>query len=56
MKWLAAAGLGSCLAVVRLISWFPWSIDQQLQLDSGLGMVDYQVLAVLSEAWYGLCG
>ena len=56
MKWLAAAGLGSCLAVVRLISWFPWSIDQQLRLDSGLGMVDYQVLAVLSEAWYGLCG
>jgi len=38
VKWLAAAGLGSSLAVVRLISWFPWSIDQQLRLDSGLGM------------------
>jgi hypothetical protein len=50
VKWLAAAGLGSWLAVVRLISWFPWSIDQQLRLDSGLGMVEYQVLAVLSEA------
>ena len=50
MKWLAAAGLGSSPAVVRLISWFPWSIDQQLRLDSGLGMVEYQVLAVLSEA------
>jgi hypothetical protein len=37
VKWLAAAGLGSWLAVVRLISWFPWSIDQQLRLDSGLG-------------------
>ena len=37
MNWLAAAGLGSWLAVVRLISWFPWSIDQQLRLDSGLG-------------------
>ena len=56
MKWLAAAGLGSCLAAVRLISWFPLSIDQQLRLDSGLGMVDYQVLAVLPDSPHGLCG
>jgi DNA-binding MarR family transcriptional regulator len=45
-----AAELDSWLAVVRLISWLPWSIDQQLRRDSDLGMVEYQVLAVLSEA------
>jgi DNA-binding MarR family transcriptional regulator len=50
VKWLTAAELDSWLAVVRLISWLPWSIDQQLRRDSGLGMVEYQVLAVLSEA------
>ncbi len=49
-KWLTAAQLDSWLAVVRLISWLPWSIDQQLRRDSDLGMVEYQVLAVLSEA------
>jgi DNA-binding MarR family transcriptional regulator len=30
--------------------WLPWSIDQQLQRDSKLGMVEYQVLAILSES------
>jgi DNA-binding MarR family transcriptional regulator len=50
VKWLTAAELDSWLAVVRLISWLPWSIDQQLRHDSDLGMVEYQVLAVLSEA------
>ena len=50
MKWLTAAELDSWLAVVRLISWLPWSIDQRLRRDSDLGMVEYQVLAVLSEA------
>ena len=50
VKWLTAAELDSWLAVVRLISWLPWSIDQQLRRDSDLGMVEYQVLAVLSEA------
>jgi DNA-binding MarR family transcriptional regulator len=49
VKWLTAAELDSWLAVVRLISWLPWSIDQQLRRDSNLGMVEYQVLAVLSE-------
>jgi DNA-binding MarR family transcriptional regulator len=34
--------------VVRLLTWLPWSIDQQLQRDSNLGMVEYQVLAMLS--------
>jgi len=50
VKWLTASELDSWLAVVRLISWLPWSIDQQLRRDSDLGMVEYQVLAVLSEA------
>jgi DNA-binding MarR family transcriptional regulator len=50
VKWLTAAELDSWLAVVRLISWLPWSIDQQLRRDSDLGMVEYQVLARLSEA------
>jgi DNA-binding MarR family transcriptional regulator len=49
VKWLTAAELDSWLAVVRLMTWLPWSIDQQLRRDSGLGMVEYQVLAMLSE-------
>ena len=40
MNWLSAAELDSWLSVVRLITWLPWSIDQQLQRDSKLGMVD----------------
>jgi len=35
---------------VRLMTWLPWSIDQQLRRDSNLTMVEYQVLAMLSEA------
>lgn len=50
MKWLTAAELESWLSVVRLMTWLPWSIDQQLQRDSNLGMVEYQVLAMLSES------
>jgi DNA-binding MarR family transcriptional regulator len=30
--------------------WLPWSIDQQLQRDSKLGMAEYQVLAMLSKS------
>jgi DNA-binding MarR family transcriptional regulator len=30
--------------------WLPWSIDQQLQHDSNLRMVEYQVLAMLSDS------
>jgi DNA-binding MarR family transcriptional regulator len=48
-QWLSAEELDAWLSVVRLLSWLPWSIDQQLQRDSGLGMVEYQVLAMLSE-------
>jgi DNA-binding MarR family transcriptional regulator len=50
VKWLTAAEVESWLSVVRLITWLPWSIDQQLQRDSNLGMVEYQVLAMLSES------
>ena len=50
MKWLAAAELDSWLSVVRMLTWLPWSIDQQLQRDSRLRMVEYQVLAMLSTS------
>jgi DNA-binding MarR family transcriptional regulator len=50
VKGLTAEELHSWLSVVRLITWLPWSIDQQLQRDSKLGMVDYQVMAILSES------
>ena len=50
MKWLTPAELASWLSVVRLMTWLPWSIDQQLQRDSKLSMVEYQVLAMLSKS------
>src|SRR6476620_10371578 len=50
VTWLTAAELDSWLSVVRLMTWLPWSIDQQLQRDANLGMVEYQVLAMLSES------
>jgi DNA-binding MarR family transcriptional regulator len=49
VKWLTAAEVDSWLSVVRLITWMSWSIDQQLQRYSNLGMVEYQVLAMLSN-------
>ena len=49
VEWLTADQLESWLSVVRLLMWLPWSIDQQLQRDSKLRMVEYQVLAMLSE-------
>ena len=50
VRWLTPEELDSWLAVVRLMTWLPWSIDQQLQRDSNLAMVEYQVLAMLSES------
>jgi DNA-binding MarR family transcriptional regulator len=50
VKWLTAEELESWLSVVRLMTRLPWSIDQQLQRDSGLAMVEYQVLAALSNS------
>jgi DNA-binding MarR family transcriptional regulator len=49
VKWLTAAELDAWLSLVRLFMWLPWSIDQQLQRDSNLSMVEYQVLAMLSN-------
>ena len=48
--WLTAAEVDSWLSVVRLMTWLPWSIDQQLRRDSNLGMVEYQVMARLSQS------
>jgi DNA-binding MarR family transcriptional regulator len=50
VKWLTPGELASWLSVVRLMTWLPWSIDQQLQRDSKLRMVEYQVLAMLSDS------
>jgi DNA-binding MarR family transcriptional regulator len=50
VTWLSAAEVNSWLSVVRLMTWLPWSIDQQLRRDSDLGMVEYQVLAMLSDS------
>ncbi|HEY5396751.1 MAG TPA: MarR family transcriptional regulator [Trebonia sp.] len=50
VRWLTEAEVSSWLSVVRLMTWLPWSIDQQLQRDSDLGMVEYQVLAMLSSS------
>jgi DNA-binding MarR family transcriptional regulator len=50
VQWLTAEELDSWLSVVRLMTWLPWSIDQQLQRDSKLAMVEYQVMAMLSES------
>jgi hypothetical protein len=49
-RWLTAAEVSSWLSVVRLMTWLPWSMDQQLRRDANLGMVEYQVLAMLSES------
>ena len=50
VRWLSAEQLSSWLSFVRVLTWLPWSIDQQLQRDSKLKMVEYQVLAMLSES------
>jgi hypothetical protein len=50
VQWLTAAEVDSWLSVVRLMTWLPWSIDQQLRRDSNLGMVEYQVMARLSQS------
>jgi DNA-binding MarR family transcriptional regulator len=49
VKWLTDAELDAWLSLVRLFMWLPWSIDQQLQRDSNLSMIEYQVLAMLSN-------
>jgi DNA-binding MarR family transcriptional regulator len=49
VRWLTAAEVESWLSLVRLMTWLPWSIDQQLRRDANLGMVEYQVMARLSQ-------
>ncbi len=48
-RWLTGAEVDSWLSVVRLLTWLPWSIDQQLRRDANLRMVEYQVMARLSQ-------
>ena len=50
VQWLTDAEVGSWLSVVRMMTWLPWSIDQQLRRDSNLSMVEYQVMARLSQS------
>lgn len=50
VRWLTAEQRTSWLSFVRVLTWLPYSIDQQLQRDSQLRMVEYQVLAMLSES------
>ena len=50
VRWLTAAEMDSWLSVVRLMTWLPWSIDQQLRRDANLGMAEYQVMARLSQS------
>ena len=42
--------MDSWISLVRLAIWLPWSVDQQLRRDSNLSMVEYQVLAMLSQS------
>jgi DNA-binding MarR family transcriptional regulator len=49
VRWLTAEELESWLSAVRLMILLPWSIDQQLQSDSNLAMIEYQVLAMLTN-------
>ena len=49
VEWLTEAEVSSWLSVVRMMTWLPWSIDHQLRRDSNLSMVEYQVMARLSQ-------
>jgi DNA-binding MarR family transcriptional regulator len=48
--WLNAEQLASWLSLVGLLVRLPAAIDSQLQLTANLGMVEYQVLAMLADA------
>jgi DNA-binding MarR family transcriptional regulator len=49
VQWLTPSELSSWLSVVRLVQRLPWAIESQLQRDSGLGITEYQVMAMLSD-------
>ena len=48
--WLTPEEMDSWISLVRLITRLPWALDIQMQKDSGLSMLDYMVMAKLSEA------
>jgi DNA-binding MarR family transcriptional regulator len=48
--WLTAGELSSWLSVVRVMTRLPWAIDGQLQRDTGLSMIEYMTMAMLSKA------
>ncbi|WP_445185127.1 MarR family winged helix-turn-helix transcriptional regulator [Pseudonocardia sp. Cha107L01] len=48
-SWLSAEQLTSWLSLVGLLVRLPAAIDSQLQRDANLGMVEYQVLAMLAK-------
>jgi DNA-binding MarR family transcriptional regulator len=50
VTWLTHAQLDSWLSLVRLLTWLPRSVDQQLRRDSDLVMAEYQALAMLSQS------
>jgi len=47
--WLSPEQLASWLSLVGLLVRLPAAIDSQLQRDANLGMVEYQVLAMLAK-------
>lgn len=48
--WLTPAEQKAWLSLTRLMTWLPLAIDEQLRRDAKLSLVEYQVLAVLSES------
>jgi DNA-binding MarR family transcriptional regulator len=48
--WLTAEQLSAWLSLVGLIVRLPSAIESQLQRDANLGMVDYQVMAMLAKS------
>ncbi|MBO0744707.1 MAG: MarR family transcriptional regulator [Candidatus Dormibacteraeota bacterium] len=48
--WLTPAEQRAWVSLTRLITWLPWSLEEQLRRDANLSLVEYQVLAVLSES------
>lgn len=51
--WLTPAEMKAWLSLVQLMTWLPWALDEQLRRDAKLSLVEYQVLAVLSESPHG---
>ena len=43
VEWLTAEQQEAWLAVVRLMTWLPWSVDQQLRRDPGVALGDQHI-------------